>query len=123
MRAVNVSRIAEIAALAFIALLVATGGRILLHALANFRLASALVLTVLLVVAFTSAQRTYRRAGADARAAITRSVAYMVAGGLALADVLVPAKWIPGSCIAAAEVALAFDIIIVVARKPTLGEH
>jgi hypothetical protein len=120
---VNASRIAEVGALAFIAFLVATGGRILLHALGNFRVAAALVLVVLLVTAFMNALRTYRAAGPDARAAITRSVAYMVAGALALADVLVPAKWIPGSCIAAAEVALAFDIITVVTRKRAIREH
>jgi hypothetical protein len=120
---VNLSRLAEIAALVFIAFLVATGGRILLHALGNFRLAAALVLIIVLVAAFVSAQRTYRAARADARVAITRSVAYMVAAALALAEVVVPAKWIPGSCIAAMEVALAFDIVTVATRKRVLGEQ
>jgi hypothetical protein len=35
---------------------------------------------------------------------------------LALLAVLAPAKWVFGSCIAAAEVALVFDMITIVAR-------
>jgi hypothetical protein len=117
------SRAGEIAALAVIALLVLLGGRLLLHALGQFRLAAAIALTACLVAGFISARRTYAAAPDDARVTITKAVAYLVAGGLALWEVLAPAKWIPGSCIAAAEVALIFDIIVVASRSRAAGKN
>ena len=110
------SRRFEIGALILIALLVLFGGRFLIHALAGFRLPAALVIAVALVAGFIGARRTYVAAPADARVTITRSIAYLVGGALALWEIVWPAKWLPGSCIAAFEVAIVFDIIIVAAR-------
>jgi len=110
------SRRFEIAALALIALLVLFGGRILIHVLAGYRIPAAVLIAVALIAGFVNARRTYAAAPADARVTITRSVAYLVGGALALWEILWPAKWLPGSCIAAFEVALVFDIIIVAAR-------
>ena len=110
------SRTAEILGLAVIALLVLFGGRILIHALAAFRIPAALLIGVALVAGFVGARRTYAAAPAAARVTITRTTAYLVGGALALWEILWPAKWLPGSCIAAFEVALVFDIIIVAAR-------
>jgi hypothetical protein len=63
-----------------------------------------------------------RQPGDDARLVITKYVAYLVAAFLVLADVLYPAKWLPGSCIAAAELALVFDMIAIATRKQPAQE-
>jgi hypothetical protein len=110
------SRRFEIAALVVIALCVLFGGRVLIHVLAGYRIPAAILIGVALVAGFVNARRTYAAAPADARVTITRSVAYLVGGALAFAEILWPAKWLPGSCIAAFEVAIVFDIIIVAAR-------
>lgn len=115
------ARYAEIAALTVIALLVAGGGRVLLAEMATERTIAAMVIAALIVIAVIGLRRTYRMPGNDARLAITKSVAYLVAAGLALVDVLAPMKWVPGSCIAAAVVAIVFDIITI-ATRPRASE-
>jgi len=112
-----ISRYAEIAALAVIALLAAGGGRTILAELASHRVLAGFVIAALIVLAIVGLRRTYRTPGDDARLVITKYVAYLAAAGLVLADVLVPAKWLPGSCIAAVEVALVFDMMTIATRR------
>jgi hypothetical protein len=117
------SRAAEIAALVVLALLILFGGRIVLHALAGYRLAAAVGLTACIVAGFIGARRTYVAAPPDARVQITKATAYLVGAALALWEILAPAKWIPGSCIAAVEVAIVFDIIVVASRFRAAGKQ
>ena len=115
------SRGVEIASLAAIALIVAVGGRLVLANLAAHRGIAALAMAALIAGAALALRRTYRAPTDETRIVITKYVAYLVAALLALWDVLAPAKWIPGSCIAAVEVALIFDIITIWARRNVAG--
>jgi hypothetical protein len=115
------ARSVEIAALAVIALLVAAGGKLVLANLATHRAFAAIAIAIVIVGAAAALRRAYRFPGDDTRIIITKYVAYLVAAGLALVDVLAPAKWVPGSCIAAAEVALVFDMVTIWARKNAPG--
>jgi hypothetical protein len=115
------SRGVEIAALAAIALIVAVGGKLVLANLATHRAFAALAIAAIIIGAALALRRTYRVPSDETRIVITKYVAYLVAAMLALWDVLAPAKWIPGSCIAAVEVALIFDIITIWARGNVAG--
>jgi len=115
------SRFGEIAALGAIAIMLARGGRLVLASLSAHRAVAALAIAVLIAVASVALRRVYRLPGDETRIIITKYVAYLVAAVLALWDVLSPAKWIPGSCIAAVEVALVFDIITIWARRNVAG--
>ncbi len=116
-------RLIEIVSLAIIAVLVALGGKLVLANLATHRLVAAIAIVVLVAGAALALRRAYRDPGDDTRVIITKYVAYLVTAVLALADILAPAKWIPGSCIAAAEVALVFDMITIYARLKVGGAH
>jgi hypothetical protein len=115
------SRFVEIGSLGVIALLVAVGGKLLLVNLAGHKAIAALAFAALIGGAVVALRRTYRTPSDQTRIVITKYVAYLVAAGLALWDVVAPAKWIPGSCIAAAEVALVFDIITIWVRPAGAG--
>jgi peptidoglycan biosynthesis protein MviN/MurJ (putative lipid II flippase) len=115
------ARLVEIAALAVIAIIVAVGGKVVLANLGTHKAFAALTIVALIVGAALALRRTYRAPNDETRIVITKYVAYLVAAILALWDVLAPAKWIPGSCIAAAEVALVFDIITIWARGNAAG--
>jgi hypothetical protein len=112
-----ISRYVEIAALAVIAVLIAAGGRSILSGFGSHRVLAAFVIVGLIVLALAGLRRTFRAAAGDARLVITKNVAYLAVAGLVLTDMLAPAKWLPGSCIAAAEVALVFDIMTIVTRR------
>ncbi len=114
-------RFGEIAALSAIAILVAVGGRLVLANLGTHRALAAAAIAVVIAGASVALRQAYRRPGDETRIVITKYVAYLAAAILALWDVLAPAKWIPGSCIAAAEVALVFDIITIWARRNVAG--
>ena len=116
------ARTVEIASLALIALIVAAGGRTLLAVLGHNRVLSAVAIIALIALAIGGLRRMRRQPGDDARLVITKYVAYLAAAGLLLTDVLYPAKWVPGSCIAAAEVALVFDMITIATRKEPARE-
>jgi hypothetical protein len=107
--------------LAVIGLLVAGGGKVLLAQMAQHRLLAALVLAGLVVAAVLGLRRNYLTPSDDARLVVTKNSAYLVAAALALWQILAPAKWVPGSCIAAAEVAIVFDIIMIAARRGAPG--
>jgi hypothetical protein len=115
------ARFAEIVALAIIAILVAVGGKLVLANLAAHKAVAALAIAALIVAAAAALRRARRAPDDQTRIVLTKYVAYLAAAILALWDVLAPAKWIPGSCIAAAEVALVFDIITIWARSNVAG--
>jgi hypothetical protein len=115
------ARLVEIAALLVIALVVAAGGKFVLANLATHKPFAALAILILIVGAAVALRRTYRSPNDETRIVITKYVAYLVTAILALWDILAPAKWIPGSCIAAAEVALVFDMITIWARRNVAG--
>jgi Zn-dependent membrane protease YugP len=115
------SRMVEIVSLAAIALIVAVGGKLVLANLAQHKAIAALAIAAVIVGAAVALRRTYRAPNDETRIVITKYVAYLVAAILALWDLLAPAKWIPGSCIAAVEVALMFDIITIWARRNVAG--
>jgi hypothetical protein len=104
-----------------IALVVAVGGKSVLANLATHKAPASAAFVVLIAAAAVALRRTYRVPNAETQVVVTKYVAYLVAAALALWDVLAPARWIPGSCIAAAEVALVFDIITIWARKNVAG--
>ncbi len=107
------SRLIEILSLAVIALLIAKGGKAVLANLATHKAVAALAIAVLIVGAALALRRTFSAPDDETRIVITKYVAYLVGAALALWDVLAPAKWLPGSCVAAVEVALVFDIITI----------
>jgi hypothetical protein len=115
------SRWVEIVSLVVIAFIVAAGGKIVLANLATHKTFAAVAIALLIVGAAVALRRTYRLPNDETRIVITKYVAYLVAALLALWDVLAPAKWIPGSCIAAAEVALVFDMITIWAQRNAAG--
>jgi uncharacterized membrane protein len=116
-------RYAEIAALAVIALLVAVGGRSVLANLATHRGLAAGAIIAIIVLAAVGLRRTYAHPDGETRLTITKNVAYLVAAALLLVDLLAPMKWVPGSCIAAFEVALVFDMVTIYGRKPAAVER
>ena len=116
-------RMIEIVSLAVIALLVALGGKLVLANLATHRPLASIAIVMLIVGAAVGLRRAYREPGDDTRVIVTKYVAYLVTAVLMLADVLAPAKWIPGSCIAAAEVALVFDMLSIYARLKVSGRE
>ncbi len=116
-------RVIEVASLATIAALVAVGGKLVLANFATHRGIAAAAIALLIAGAAVALRRAYRAPTDETRIIITKYVAYLVAAILALLDVLAPAKWIPGSCIAAAEVALVFDMITIWARKSVAGSR
>jgi hypothetical protein len=115
------SRLVEIGSLAVLAVMIAAGGKAVLANLAAHRAIAAIAFVTLIAAAVVALRRAYRASGDDLRIVITKYVAYLVAALLALWEVLAPAKWIPGSCIAAIEVALVFDMITVWARRSVAG--
>ncbi len=107
--------------MAFIALLVAVGGKQLLFALGENKVLGAIIGAGLVIVAFGSLRRSYDPADPDARMNVTKAGAYFCAAALTLWAIVAPARWVYGSCIVAAEAALVFDIITVAARKRVAG--
>jgi hypothetical protein len=115
------NRIGEIVALTAIAIMVGAGGKLVLANLGTHRAIAASAIALLIVGASVALRRAYRLPSDQTRIVITKYIAYLVGAMLALWDVLAPAKWIPGSCIAAVEVALVFDIITIWAGRNVAG--
>ena len=107
--------------MAFIAFLIAVGGKRLLLVLGEHRLWGALLAAGLVLAALGSLRRAHDPSAADVRVNVTRAAAYVCASALALWAVLAPASWVFGACIVAAEVALVFDIVTVAARGRVAG--
>ena len=107
--------------MAIIALLIAVGGKLLLVTLGEHRLWGAVIGVGLVVVAARALRSAYDPTAPEGRVDVTRAGAYFCAALLALWAILAPARWVFGSCIVAAEIAVVFDLITVVARGRVAG--
>jgi hypothetical protein len=114
-------RIVEIVGLALIAVLVAAGGHNLLVILGQHKPWGWLIAAGGVYLAVNGIRAVYDPASPQARADVTKAGAYLVAAILALWAVLLPARWVFGSCIAAAEIALVFDLITLAAPGRAAG--
>jgi hypothetical protein len=114
------TRIAEIAWLAVIALLVALGGFSLLHLLAQHRPLGLGIVAAAIFATVMTIRRTYDPAVPGARREVTKAAAYCCAALLALIPVATGKH--EGIAIVAAEVALIFDIVSIAAR-PRIAEE
>ncbi len=108
-------------AMGAIALLIAIGGRQLLVMLGHYKTWGALLAAALVFIAVRELRAAYDPASPDVRVEVTKAGAYFCAAVLALWAVLAPARWVFGSCIVAAEVAVVFDLITLAARSRTAG--
>jgi hypothetical protein len=80
-----------------------------------------LIAAGLVYLAVTNARGAYDPASPEARANVTKAGAYLCAAALALWAVVLPARWVFGSCIVATEVALVFDLITILAPRRVPG--
>ncbi len=117
-KAVKESRVAEIAWLTVIAILVAAGGNVVLGLLARNRLFAVLVLGLAVVAAFLNLRRAFMANRETARAEVSIAATYFAAAVLAFVAIGLHVHWAIGATIAAAEAALVFDIVSVAARRP-----
>jgi len=115
------ARIVEIAALAVIALLVASGGQLVLVTLGLHKPWGWLIGAGLVYLAVGGVRAAYDPQSPQARANVAKAGAYLCAAVLALWAILLPARWVYGSCIAAAEIALVFDLITLAAPRRAAG--
>lgn len=119
------SRVAEIAWLTVIAIVVAAGGTIVLGMLATNRWFAAVVLGIVVVLAYMNLRRAFAASHApSARLDVTKAATYFVAALLAFVAIGLHVHWAIGATIAAAEAALVFDIVTIAARpKSAPGEE
>jgi hypothetical protein len=115
------ARIMEIAAIAVIAVLVAAGGNLVLVTLWQHKPWGWLIAAGLVYLAVNGVRAAYEPTAPDARRNVTKAGAYLCAAALALWAVLLPARWVYGSCIVATEVALVFDLITLAAPRRSAG--
>ena len=115
------ARIVEMGALAGIAVFVAFGGHNLLVMLNGLKPWGWLIAAGLVYLAVNGVRASYDPTRPEARGNVTKSGAYLCAAILALWAVLVPARWVFGSCIVAAEIALVFDLITLAAPQRAAG--
>ncbi|MDB5070035.1 MAG: hypothetical protein JWM87_1146 [Candidatus Eremiobacteraeota bacterium] len=118
------SRIAEIAWLTVIAIIVAAGGNIVLGMLGTHRWFATVLLAVAVVIALLGLRRAFVANAPTARIDVTKAGTYLVAAVLAFVAIGLHVHWAIGATIAAAEAAIVFDIITIAARpKPAPGEE
>jgi predicted permease len=116
------SRIAEIAWMVVIAILVAAGGNIVLGLLAKNRAFAVVLLGVVVVLALAMLRRAVVANGPTARIDVTKAATYVAAAVLAFVAIGLHVHWAIGATIAAVEAALVFDIVTIAARKAVPGE-
>lgn len=116
-------RLPEIAWLLVIAVLVAMGGGRMLPKLQTMPLLGSLLLLVALAGTIVMIRRAYQPSSPTVRQDVTKGVAYCCAAVLGLIAVAGRQHWAIGSCIAAFEVALVFDIVTIAARPHAAGEQ
>jgi hypothetical protein len=114
-------RIVEVAALVVIALLVGIGGPAVLAMLGQHKPWGWLIAAALVYLAVSGVRTAYDPQSPQARVEVTKAGTYLCAAILALWAVLLPARWVYGSCIVAAEIALVFDLITLVAPRRVTG--
>lgn len=117
------ARVAEIAWLCAIALLIAAGAAPLLGFLAANRVAGTLLAVLGIAASAVAIRRAYVPDSPTVRVDVTKAVAYCVAAVLALVTVDGGPHWAIRACITAAEAAVVFDIITIAARPRAAGER
>jgi hypothetical protein len=110
------TRPAEIAWLVVIAILIAIGASPVLQFMARNRVGATIVTLALIVATVVMIRRAYLPSSPTVRADVSKACAYCVAAVLAFVTVEWNPHWAIRACISAAEVAVVFDIITVVAR-------
>ncbi len=120
-KAVKESRVAEIAWLTVIAILVAAGGNIVLGLLARNRWFAVVALGIVVVLALLNLRRAFVANRETARIDVTKAATYLAAAILAFIAIGLHVHWAIGATIAAAEAALVFDIVSVAARPKARG--
>lgn len=115
------ARIVEIAALAVIAVLVGAGGPALLATLSQHKPWGWLIAAGLVFLAVRMVRTAYDPENPSARVEVTKAGTYLCAAVLTLWAVLLPARWVYGSCIVAAEISLVFDIVTLAAPRGAAG--
>jgi len=80
-----------------------------------------LIAAALVYVAVHGVRNAYHPEHPEARVQVTKAGAYLCAAILALWAVLLPARWVDGSCIVAVEIALVFDLITLAAPQRAAG--
>jgi hypothetical protein len=110
------SRVAEIAWLTVIAILVAAGGNVVLGLLARNRWFAVLALGIVVVLAFLNLRRAFMANRETARVDVSIAATYLAAAILAFVAIGLHVHWAIGATIAAAEAALVFDIVSTAAR-------
>ena len=108
-------------AMGVMAVLIAIGGRALLVTLGHYRMWGALIALAVIFLAVRELRSAYDPSLPDARIEVTKAVAYFCAAVFLLWAIVAPARWVFGSCIVAAEVAVVFDLITLAARSRTAG--
>ena len=111
------SRVAEIAWMAVIAVLVLFGGNVVLGLLARNRAFGTLLLAIVVVLSLLMLRRAFIANRPTVRSDLTKAGAYVSAAVLAFVAIGLHAHWAIGACIAAAEVAIVFDIITIAMRS------
>ncbi len=119
-KAVKDSRVAEIAWLALIAILVAFGGNVVLGLLAQHRAFAEVLLLIVVIAAFFGLRRAFVANSRTARADVTKAATYFAAALLVFVAIGLHVHWAIGACIAAIETALIFDVITIAARGRAL---
>jgi hypothetical protein len=118
------SRIAEIAWMTVIAIVVAAGGNVVLAMLAERRAFGAVLLLVVVVLALLNVRRAFVANAPTARIDLTKAATYLAAAVLAFVAIGLHVHWAIGATIAAAEAAIVFDIVTIAARpKAAPGEE
>jgi hypothetical protein len=115
------AQIVEVAALAVIAILIAAGGQLLLVTLGHHKPWGWLIMAGLVYLAVLGVRGAYDPNTPHARVNVTKAGTYLCAAILGLWAVLLPARWVFGSCIVAAEIALVFDLVTLVAPRRATG--
>ena len=114
-------RIVEVAALAVIAILIGIGGPAVLATLSQHKPWGWLIAAGLVYLSVNGVRSAYNPDSPQARREVTKAGTYLCAAVLALWAVLLPARWVYGSCIVAAEAALVFDLITLAAPRRVTG--
>jgi hypothetical protein len=118
------SRVAEIAWMTVIAIVIAAGGNVVLAMLAERRAFAVVLLLVVVVLALLNLRRAFLANAPTARIDLTKAATYLAAAVLAFVAIGLHVHWAIGATIAAAEAAIVFDIVTIAARpKAAPGEE
>ena len=110
-------RLPEIAWLLVIAVLVALGGDTVLRFLGANRALGTILLGIAILGTVVMIRRAYDPASPTVRVDVTKAVAYCAAAVMALVTVDWHPHWAVRACLTAAEVAIVFEIFVIVSSQ------